>query len=62
MNNDGPVVFKLADLVNLYKQQLGQLEMHTSASYVHSTRLKEKLLSDIPALEAHKSGRDFLHR
>ena len=34
--------------------------MHTSALYVHSTRLKEKLLSDIPALEAHKSGRDVL--
>ena len=28
--------------------------MHTSASYVCSTRLKEKLLSDIPALEAHE--------
>ena len=34
--------------------------MHTSASYAHSTRLKEKLLSDIPALQAHKSGRDVL--
>ena len=34
--------------------------MHTSAPYVRSTRLKEKLLSDIPACEAHKSGRDVL--
>ena len=59
-NSDGPVVFKLAYLVNLDKQRLEQLEMHTSASYVHSTRLKEKLLSDIPALEAHRSGRDVL--
>lgn len=59
-NSDAPVVFKLADLITLYKQRLEQLELHELASYVHSTRLKEKLLSDIPALEAHKSGRDVI--
>lgn len=34
--------------------------MASSDSDVHSTRLKEKLLAEIPELEAHKSGRDVL--
>ena len=44
MGSDGPVVFKLVDEINLYKQRLEQLEMHASASYVHSTRLKVKTI------------------
>lgn len=52
------VIFKLADLVSLYKQRLQQLGVESP--YVNSTRLKEQLLSRIPELEAHKTGRDVL--
>ena len=39
-NSDNHVVFRLADLVSLYKQRLEQLGMKTPD--VNSTRLKEK--------------------
>ena len=60
LSTDGPVVFKLADLVSLYKQRLEQFGKGSSDSDIHSTRLKDKLLAEIPELEAHKSGRDIL--
>jgi hypothetical protein len=41
--SDNPVVFRLAELVSLYKQRLEQLGMKTPD--VNSTRLKEKLLA-----------------
>ena len=53
-----PVIFRLADLASLYKQRLRQLGVLTPE--VHSTRLKEQLLSQMPELEAHKQGRDVL--
>ena len=53
-----PVIFRLADLAFLYKQRLHQLGVLTPE--VHSTRLKEQLLSQMPELEAHKQGRDVL--
>ena len=46
------VIFKLADLVPLYKQRPQQLGVESP--YVNSTSLKEQLLSRIPELEAHK--------
>lgn len=55
---DGPMVFRLADLVSLYNQRLIQLGIE--APNVNSTRLKDKLLEEIPGLEAHKKGRDIL--
>ena len=55
---DNPVVFRLADLVILYKQRLEQLGMKTPD--VNSTRLTEKLLTKIHELESHKKGRDIL--
>lgn len=55
---DGPVVFRLADMVQLYRERLEQLS--AKAPDVNSTRLKEKLLAEIPDLEAHKQGRDVL--
>ena len=53
-------MFKLADLVSLYKQRLEQFGIGSSDLDIHSTRLKDKLLAEIPELEAHKSGRDIL--
>jgi hypothetical protein len=56
-SSDNSVVFHLADLVSLCKQRLEQLGM--KAPDVNSTRLKEKLLAEIPEFESHK-GRDIL--
>ncbi len=54
-------VFKLADLVRLYSTRLEQLgvEQH-SHSRPHSTRLKERILSQFPDLSAHREGHDVL--
>ena len=60
LSTDGHVVFKLADLVSLYKQRLQQFGIGSSDSDIYLTRLKDKLLAEIPELEAHKSGRDIL--
>ena len=60
LSTDGPVVFKLADLVSFYKQKLKQFGIGSSDSNIHSTRLKDKLLAEIPELEAHKSQRDTI--
>lgn len=49
-----PAIFRLADMVNLYKQHLEQLG--TEAADVNSTWLKDKLLAETPELEAHKKG------
>lgn len=57
-SGEGPSVFRLADLVHLYAQRLEQLGVDAPA--VNSTTLKEKLLSEIPQLEAHNQGRDVL--
>lgn len=57
-NADGPAVFRLADLVSLYKQRLQQLGVEEPN--VNATRLKEKLMEEIPELEAHRKGRDIL--
>lgn len=54
---EGPVVFKLADLIRLYQERLNQFGIQHD---VHLTRLKEMLLEEIPELKAHKSGRDIL--
>ena len=56
--SNGPVTFRLADICRLYKQRLEQLGMDTPD--VNSTRLKDKLMAEIPELEAHRSGRDVL--
>ena len=58
LNSEGPTVFRLAELVDLYKQRLQQLGVE--APNVNSTRLKEKILKELPELEAHKKGRDVL--
>ena len=40
-------------------KRLEQFGIGSSDSDIHSTRLKDKLLAEIPELEAHKSGRDI---
>ena len=54
--SDGPTDFRLAVLVNLFKQRLEQLGL--GAPDVNSTRLKEQILAEMPEMEAFKNGRD----
>ena len=56
--SDSITVFKLVDLANMYTSRMEQLGADTEAR-VHTTRLKERLLSHIPELEAYKQGRDI---
>ena len=49
-------VFKLSELVHLYRERLVQL----GVSSVHSTRLKDRILVSFPELQAFKDGRDVL--
>jgi len=58
LNSEGRTVFRLAELVDLYKQRLQQLGFE--APNVNSTKLKEKISKELPELEAHKKGRDVL--
>jgi len=57
-NSDCPAVYRLADMVNLYKRRLEQLGVENAE--VNSTRLKDRLLAEIPDLEAHRKRRDVL--
>ena len=51
-------VFKLSDLVQLYKDRLVQLKVISPS--VHSTRIKDRILAHFPELQAFKEGRDIL--
>ena len=51
-------VFKLSDLVRLYRERLIQLGV--SSPCVHSTRLKDRILASFPELQAFKDGRDII--
>ena len=55
-NNQAPM-FKLADLNQMYMTRLNDLGAETT-SRMHSTRLKERILANIPDMQAHKQGRD----
>ena len=56
--SEEPVTFRLADICHLYQQCVAQLGVDSPR--VNSIRLKDKLLEEIPELEAHRSGRDAL--
>ena len=58
-NNLVAPVFKLSDLVNLNSKRLEQMGTHL-AGRVHSTKLKNRILSYFPDMEAHKQGRDVV--
>ena len=51
-------VFKLSELVHLYRERLIQLSV--SSQCVHSTRLKDRILTSFPELQAFKDGRDVI--
>ena len=54
-----PTVFRLAELTKLvYSSCLAQLGVEVSGR-VHSTDLKEKLLANVPGLQANKKGWDI---
>ncbi|CAB4040991.1 Hypothetical predicted protein, partial [Paramuricea clavata] len=56
-NDEGnPTIFKLADLVKMYALNLQQLGFENSK--IHSTDLKNRILTQIPNLQSHKEGRD----
>ena len=52
-------IFKLSDLANLYSNRLKQLGTLLSG-HVHSTKLKNRLLSYFPDMEAHMQGREIV--
>lgn len=57
-DKDTTPVFQLSELKKLYVDRVDQLG--GDPSVVHSTRLKEKILSYIPQLEAYNEGRNVL--
>ena len=52
-------VFKLADLAKLYTSRLKQLGVNISGR-IHTTDLKNRILSNFPDMQAHRQGRDIL--
>ena len=52
-------VFKLTDMVSLYKKRLQQLAL-TVGNRIHSKRLKVRFLSALPDLTVHAQGRKIL--
>lgn len=52
------LIFKLADLVQLYTNQLRELGVIVF-SRIHSTDLKEHILANMPGLHAYKQSRDI---
>lgn len=57
-NDDVTPIFKLCDIVKMYNERVKQLGGISGS--VHSTRLKEQLLSHYSDLCAHDEGRDVL--
>ena len=55
LSSEGPAIFPLADISRLYTQRLEKLGIDSPS--VNKAMLKEKLLMEIPELEAHKKGK-----
>lgn len=51
-------VFKLSNLVQLYRERLVQLGV--SSPYVHATRLKDRIAANFPELQAFDGGNGIL--
>ena len=58
-DEDSAPIFKLTDIAKLYKVRLEQLGV-TVSNRIHTTRLKNRLLSELPDLRAYSVGRDIL--
>ena len=56
-SSESPSVIRLADLIQLHKQHLEQLG--AKQCNVNSTILKERILDELPEMEAHKQWRDI---
>ena len=52
-------IFKLTDLISPYTTRLKQLGTG-AAGRIHSTKLKDRILSFFPDMEAHKQGRNLV--
>ena len=59
LNSDTAPVFRMAELANLYKSRLEHYGIALE-NRVHSTRLKERLLSKVSGLKAVNHGREVL--
>ena len=60
-DDDVTPVFKLANLVKLYENRLTQLGLKFNQGQgVHSTRLKNRILSNFSDMSAYKSGRNVV--
>ena len=58
-DEDSAPVFKMIDITKLYTGRLKQLGLTVEAR-IHTTRLKNRLLSALPDLRPHSHGRDIL--
>ena len=58
-DEDSAPVFKMIDITELYTERLKQLGLTVEAR-IHTTRLKNRLLSALPDLRAHSHGGDIL--
>ena len=52
-------IFKLSDLSKLYYQRLKELGMEVQGN-IHSTRLKNQILSHFPVMNSYADGREIL--
>ena len=61
MNSDenSAPVFKMTDIAKVYKTRMEQLGL-TVGNRIHTTRLKNRLLLEIPHLKAYSQGRETL--
>lgn len=50
-------IFKLSELATLYKERM-ELLGEKATSRIHTSRLKARILAQIPSLEAHNDGRE----
>ena len=56
-DEDNAPIFNLSDVANLYKTRLKQLGAIVT-NRIHTTRLKDILISVLPDLRANSQGRD----
>ena len=52
-------IFKLAHLLQLYTDRIKELGVCV-AGRIHSTHLKERIIANVPGLQAYKQGRDIM--
>lgn len=50
-------VFKMPDIVSMYSDRLKQLGIDDISTTIHSTKLKDKILANIPDLKDYRDGR-----